>query len=411
MLSICLCVKNESERLRETLDRVFEIADEIICGIDETTSDHSEAIVNDYDGKTNKYGRLIQVKTYKYKWEDHFSKMRNECLSRATLDWILMIDGHDYLLNGINLIEKIAMNPDQFEKAGVVDGIMEDMPLENDTRTAYQRPIMFRNQFNGKAGKDGVHWELPIHNIIPNKRDERIQTKDIVFQHRQSPKRFEERKSQRKTMNVTGLKKKIKDDPKDARSMFYLARTHDEMGEWQKAIDVFADYLKISDFEEEKYHACYERATCYMKIYQEMEKNEAEKKKAKRSLKLAGSSKLSKEKEELIKNAIDSCLQCFTFVVPRNEHIILLGDIFMMTRKRFDIAAHYYRIAKAYPEPSGFIFVIRDFYTWVPYERLMKCYANMGMLQDALDSARKFLEWKPESPKVYALINKIKEKL
>jgi glycosyltransferase involved in cell wall biosynthesis len=85
-ISACMIVKNEEEFLEECLKSIQDLADEIIIGIDQGSTDNTEIIAKKYTDKT-----------FRFVWPNDFSKARNEVLARATGDWILSIDADEII--------------------------------------------------------------------------------------------------------------------------------------------------------------------------------------------------------------------------------------------------------------------------------------------------------------------------
>jgi glycosyltransferase involved in cell wall biosynthesis len=381
-----MCLRNEQEKIRETLAQVIAITDELVVGIDETSNDDTERIIEQYKDKVGK------LTIYHYKFENDFSKMRNECMAKATQDWILMIDGHDYVTpESVAIVDQIANRlPEDRKHVRVIDAVMEDPPdPRTGTRNAYQRPVMFRRVYKeaGKekhAGIDGVKWSLPIHNIIEQPRQFRLCVGDFVLEHRQPKERQEVRKSQRKTMNTKGLLKQVEADPTDTRSLFYLARTYDELEEWDKAIEWFYKYLEISAFPEERYQARLQIAAIHIKRY-EKDQNRAH-----------------------LDKAMPELFQCQMERVPRNDHMILAGDV-CRTLQIWDEASLYYRQAMQYVQPKMFLFIVRENYTWIPLERLAVCLAQMGRYSQAIGSLRMAIAHRPGHQEYYNLLAKLEQ--
>ena len=372
-----MCAKDESEKMRETLAQVIHLADELVIGIDETSTDDTWSIANSYADRVGK------LETYRYKWKDDFSAMRNECLKHSSQDLVLMIDGHDFIEpSSIKTLEKILSSDFLPDHVNVIDGIMQDPVHEDGSVSAYMRPMVFRRLKNGKgqAGtEDGVHFELPIHNVIGEERKSRLFARGLVSEHRQPPERQKTRKAQRKGMNVAGLKQKIEDDPNDARSIFYLARTYDEMGDTDEAEKWFLKHLDVANFPDEEYQSKMQLAVIHIRRFEKTQ-NQAFLVKAKKIM-----------------------LTAFEQNIPRNDHVIMLGDI-ARAQNSFPEAAHWYRIAAAYKEPYVFLFVMRNSYQWLPWERLAVACANFGQFDEGIAAIRKALEYRPQETKYYSLL-------
>ena len=85
LLSLCMIVKNEENTLGRCLESVKDIVDEIII-VDTGSTDNTIKIAE-------KYGAEI----FFYKWDNSFANARNYSLSKASKDWILIMDADDEL--------------------------------------------------------------------------------------------------------------------------------------------------------------------------------------------------------------------------------------------------------------------------------------------------------------------------
>ncbi|ADG81826.1 glycosyltransferase [Thermincola potens] len=84
-LSLCMIVKNEEEFLPRCLASVAEIVDEMII-VDTGSTDRTKEIASSFGAKV-----------FDYEWQGDFAAARNFSLSKATGDWILIMDGDDEL--------------------------------------------------------------------------------------------------------------------------------------------------------------------------------------------------------------------------------------------------------------------------------------------------------------------------
>jgi glycosyltransferase involved in cell wall biosynthesis len=82
-VSLCMIVKNEEDNLQRCLGSVSDIVDEIII-VDTGSTD-----------KTVEIAQSFGAKIYHFDWDDNFSHARNYSLSKATKDWILVMDADD----------------------------------------------------------------------------------------------------------------------------------------------------------------------------------------------------------------------------------------------------------------------------------------------------------------------------
>ena len=83
--SLCMIVKNEEAVLRECLDSIKELMDEIII-VDTGSTDGTKEIAAEYTPYV-----------YDYQWTDDFAAARNFAFSKATGDYIYSADADEYL--------------------------------------------------------------------------------------------------------------------------------------------------------------------------------------------------------------------------------------------------------------------------------------------------------------------------
>lgn len=84
-ISLCLIAKNEAKRLRRCIASVMDLVQEIILVDTGSTDD------------TCKISRELGIKTLHFDWNDDFSAPRNYGISKATCDWILILDPDETL--------------------------------------------------------------------------------------------------------------------------------------------------------------------------------------------------------------------------------------------------------------------------------------------------------------------------
>jgi GT2 family glycosyltransferase/cytochrome c-type biogenesis protein CcmH/NrfG len=85
MLSVCMIVKNEEEHLVKCLKSVRDVVDEMIV-VDTGSTD-----------KTIDIARVFGAQVFDFEWNDDFSSARNLSLSKATGDWILVLDADEVI--------------------------------------------------------------------------------------------------------------------------------------------------------------------------------------------------------------------------------------------------------------------------------------------------------------------------
>lgn len=102
MLSVIVITKNEEDVLKDCLESIKDIADEVIV-VDSLSTD-----------KTVEIAKELGAKVYENKFID-FSKQRNFAFSKAQSDWILYIDADERLTKELaeNIKDKLLNNKNE----------------------------------------------------------------------------------------------------------------------------------------------------------------------------------------------------------------------------------------------------------------------------------------------------------
>ncbi|MFV0518702.1 MAG: glycosyltransferase [Lachnospirales bacterium] len=87
MISLCMIVKNEIKFIERCLENVKDYVDEIIV-VDSGSTDGTLDIL-----------KTFSCKVYNFIWCDDYAKARNYSISKATNDWILILDGDEIIKN------------------------------------------------------------------------------------------------------------------------------------------------------------------------------------------------------------------------------------------------------------------------------------------------------------------------
>ena len=163
MLSLCLIVRDEEEKIFDFLNKLKDYVDEIII-VDAGSKDKTKEIAK-------KFGKV-----YNFKWDDDFSKARNFSISKATKDWILVLDP-DEVINEKDLvrIKEIIKNN---EKDIFGYRIIQETYYKNKIISIRGICRLFKN--NKK-----IKFVYPIHETVRNsiKKIGKIGKTGIVIRH------------------------------------------------------------------------------------------------------------------------------------------------------------------------------------------------------------------------------------
>lgn len=92
-ISLCTIVKNAQDTISEMLESIKGIVDEIII-VDTGSTDKTMDICRSYGARI-----------YQTKWENDFSKLRNFSLTKATGNWILIIDADEVFVGNRKVLD------------------------------------------------------------------------------------------------------------------------------------------------------------------------------------------------------------------------------------------------------------------------------------------------------------------
>jgi len=232
-VGISMIVKNEEALLARCLESVKDFDEIVIC--DTGSEDNTVEIAKKYTDKVHT----------DYKWGDSFCKARNYALSKMSkdMDWVLTIDADEYLINSYEEVKEVV------EKSKAL-AININVKSEKGGQV-HKFPRLFKNT-------PEVYWVNDIHNLlnIPGGEDA-----DITTVYGYSPAH---QKDPDRSMRI--LEKSLKDNPKLIREKYYLAREYYYREQWQKAIDMFDEYTRESNFIGERNDAWLLRAECLAKL-------------------------------------------------------------------------------------------------------------------------------------------------
>ena len=235
-LSLCIIAKDADKDIRQCLESVKGLVDEIVL-IDTGSTDSTKKIALEYGAKV-----------YDYLWQNDFSDARNFSLSKVNTDWVLILDS-DEILKGEKENLKEIINADYNGKIPIffID-ILTFTDKNNEEYSYYQKKIRLfpKNQnikFEYSIAEEITHPE-GIGNLIS------LEAKGLVIKHflEGGPKG----KSQR---NVPILKRELKKNPKAFYYNYLMGKECLQHGFLVKAFTAYQNALKSEDEKESFYLA------------------------------------------------------------------------------------------------------------------------------------------------------------
>jgi len=211
-ISLCMMVKNEEEHLPRCLDSLKDVVDEIIV-VDTGSTDRTVEIAESYGARV-----------YHHPWENDFSKHRNQSISYASRDWILIMDADEEFFSedAPRIKRELQASHADFlylqcydlEKTGNVHGVFNQVRL-------------FRNGL-------GMHYTKTVHNQLQTV-GKGVYTK-LRFRHYGYD--LSQEKMQEKHLRTTSLlQQQIHEDPKNPDHHYQLGASYSMNREFGKAIE------------------------------------------------------------------------------------------------------------------------------------------------------------------------------
>jgi len=238
-LALVMIVKNEEKGLARAIESCLDFVDEIVICIDNSTTDNTESIVRQY---------TENIKFYD--WADDFSAARNFAHEGVKSDWILFLDGHEFVKKSPKLAEHLAFD---------CDGLLCTVEMENG--------MQFRNP---RIYKNGVQFFGAYHEI--QRTTKLLPYIEFLVKHDrdggQTLSSALDRNAQKEEQMPRILGAQIKKDPKNHHTLFHLALYYQGKGQFRKALKLQKQVLKISLYKGERWYVLFNRALCRLSAKQ-----------------------------------------------------------------------------------------------------------------------------------------------
>ncbi len=241
-LSLAMIVKDEEKNLAQCLSCVKGLVDEIII-VDTGSMD-----------KTKEIAAQFTDKIFDFAWTDDFAAARNEALKHATGDWVLILDADEIMAEEDHSKIKEAMN--DWEIAGYQ--LLTRNYTPGTSMTGWQPCSPQDSYAQSYAGwfpslkvrlfqrKEGVHFEGRIHEMA----DSSISRKGGRLKVLSAPVHHygDDAKDPIKVQRYLELsRKKVQEDPADAKAYFELGVLYKETGKYEEAEKAFLESMSRDD--------------------------------------------------------------------------------------------------------------------------------------------------------------------
>lgn len=351
-----MIVRNEEKNLPRCLASVTGIFDQIII-VDTGSTD-----------KTCEIAKSFGAEVHHFDWIDDFSAARNFSFSLCTCDYIMWLDADDEILPDSKA--KLQTLKENLDKANVF------MAPYHYAMTEDGKPwvVLYRERIlkNSKEAR----WRWPIHECINYPLNWPQLMIDVVVTHRRSADDI----TLDRGRNLRLLRKAYEENKTDPRLQFYYAKELFSEGLLKEAIETFELYFAVGGgWHDDQVNGRYLLAMAHLQLG---------------------------DQEKAINQAMAGIKQD-----PRwAEFYIIIGQIYY-DRAQWHQAIPWFELAAKIPIPQTLGTIVTENYTWVPSDRLCKCYSEVGRIHDSYEAAKKALAHRPFDPRLQFNVEFLKDQL
>ncbi|WP_051624064.1 tetratricopeptide repeat-containing glycosyltransferase family 2 protein [Clostridium akagii] len=214
-----MIVRNEEDNIENCLKSAQGKVDEIII-VDTGSSDRTKEIALKYTNKV-----------YDFQWRDDFSKARNYSISKASNDWVLVLDGDEVIesFNKEKIMEQIDANNDKIGKIKIIN-VFEDDKGEKK----------YIERISRLFNKTYYYYEGIIHEQLVPKGINKMCSWDVdlIIKHIGYTKEVI-RKTNKLHRNISLLKKTLETNENDPYIYYQLGKSYYMKKNFFKASEYF----------------------------------------------------------------------------------------------------------------------------------------------------------------------------
>jgi len=219
-LTLCMIVRNEERRLPQCLESIKPYVNEIII-VDTGSSDRTIEIAGEYGARI-----------FQHPWEDDFSLHRNQSLSYATGDWILIMDADEVLAPGSGALLRRTIREANPETTHFFCQLIDENH-DGSTRSISSACRIFRN-------KMGFRYQGIVHNRLCQVGKAKSTPIRIIHKgYDLSP----EEMSIKFKRTAALLERQLKENPDDIFALFNITQSYCMKGESKEAI-IFGEKVR-----------------------------------------------------------------------------------------------------------------------------------------------------------------------
>jgi GT2 family glycosyltransferase/tetratricopeptide (TPR) repeat protein/MoaA/NifB/PqqE/SkfB family radical SAM enzyme/glycosyltransferase involved in cell wall biosynthesis/2-polyprenyl-3-methyl-5-hydroxy-6-metoxy-1,4-benzoquinol methylase len=241
-VSLCMIVKNEEQHIGRCLANAKSVADEMIV-VDTGSTDRTKDIA-----------KAFGAKVYDFEWTNDFSEARNFSISKASGDWILILDADEVISpTDHRKLLGIAKKKGLLAYSFITRNYVQSMNIEGWTAN--------EGRYAEEAGsgwwpsnkvrlfpRDGrIRFENPVHELVESslkRSGAAIRECDIPVHH-YGRLNQEKNASKGESYYKLGLKK-IEEKGDDLKALYELAAQAGDIGRLEEAVELWRKAISLN---------------------------------------------------------------------------------------------------------------------------------------------------------------------
>lgn len=236
-ISLVMIAKNEAKGLERAIASARPFVDKVIVAVDRSSCD-----------KTAEIAEKCADEVKYYDWRDDFAWARNFAHEGVDTDWLMFLDGHEFIESCPNF-DYMLNSP--------ADGLLCRVELESGSQIV--NPRIYRNglQFTGAVHELQNCKTLTVYQEFLVKHD-RLGSQSEVGAFLRNQQRDDQ------LNRIMG--EQLKKDPLNRRAAFHLALHEQSIGNFKEALKYQKQYLKSGTFSGERWYIYFNRALCHYSL-------------------------------------------------------------------------------------------------------------------------------------------------
>lgn len=240
-ISVCLIAKNEEQHIEECLRRLSAYDWEIIV-VDTGSTDHTVEIARKYTPHI-----------YHFDWVNDFSIARNYSISKASHDYILIVDCDEYLEKDADTDALISDLTNRITHRQV--GMLSILSPTFDAATAPETPSVsvVHEHIARFFHRKHTHYEGSIHEQLASIDGKPLTFIPIPLTFYHAGYSTMDLKKKKTARNIPLLEVELQENDRDPYILFQLGQSYFGLSDYERALPYFEEALTMDVNEQEEY--------------------------------------------------------------------------------------------------------------------------------------------------------------